>query len=317
MVFYVYLQSEVIADVAAAGPHGLQNLISTLRSFLQNCCVAEFIDGRTRSEIGAAIEKLPEDFDRTALKKVLVQLTKLNRFVYCLEPDYNEVKSDLDCVFEQAESALIQMVVVAEAEEERDAPTGCELAPLSKYQEALFEEERSRRSSDGRTTPEAGLGEQDFLDEHFQRALRHAGNIEMCDRLAGTKFADNYKHTIKRLFQWLETALEDPGSCAIVFHLGEADGHKSTYIKDQLTNFRSNGSLSGTPVEIRYYRGAMPHQRFILTDQFALEIDRGLDFLDRATHKNRDVSVNTKSHSETSKLLAAYSGNHVSTDAIN
>ena len=60
----------------------------------------------------------------------------------------------------------------------------------------------------------------------------------------------------------------------------------------------------------------MPHQRFILTDQFAIEIDRGLDFLDRSTHKNRDVLVNTKSHSETSKLLAAYTGNLASTEAL-
>jgi hypothetical protein len=60
----------------------------------------------------------------------------------------------------------------------------------------------------------------------------------------------------------------------------------------------------------------MPHQRFILTDQFAIEIDRGLDFLDRATHKNRDVSVNTKSHSETSKLLAAYAGNLAGTEVL-
>jgi len=94
MVFYVYLQSSAITDAASAGAHGMQNLISILRGFLQNCCLAEFYDDRTRSEIKAAVEKLPEDFDRASLKKVLAQLAKRNRFVYCLEPDYTGCATD-------------------------------------------------------------------------------------------------------------------------------------------------------------------------------------------------------------------------------
>jgi len=115
---------------------------------------------------------------------------------------------------------------------------------------------------------------------------------------------------------WLASALADPGSCSIVFHLGEANGKKSAYINSELTNYRSAQGLAATPTEIRYYHTEMPHQRFILTDQFAIEIDRGLDFFDRSTHKNRDVSINTKSQSETSKLLAAYAGNLASTKTL-
>jgi len=199
---------------------------------------------------------------------------------------------------------------------DRGAPEGTEVTSLSTYQHTYFEETRSSLSSDGRTTPAGALDETVFLDEHFLRALRHAGTIEMCDRLAGTMFADNYRHTISELIAWLSNTHAEPESCSIVFHLGEAPGKKPAYINSELTSYRSAGKLDKTPTEIRYYHTAMPHQRFILTDQFAMEIDRGLDFLDRSTKKNRDVSVNTKSHSETSKLLSAYAGNLVLTDTL-
>lgn len=316
MVFYVYLQSNAIRDAAGAGTHGIQNLISILRGFLQNCCLAEFCDDRTRTEIKAAVEELPEDFDRVTLKKVLAQLAKLNRFVYCLDPDCGGGKCDLDSVLVQAKEALIQAIVVEEAERNRVAPADCELAPLSKYQHTQFEETRSALSSEGRTLSAGMMDETEFLDEHFLRALRHAGKIEICDRLAGTKFGDNYEYTIRSLMAWLAGALADTQSCRIVFHFGEAVGNKPAYINSELSKYRSKGALAGTPTEIRYYHTDMPHQRFILTDQFAIEIDRGLDFFDRATHKNRDVSVKTKSRSETLKLLSAYAGNIVSTNPL-
>jgi len=316
MVFYVYLQSTVINDAAAAGPHGMQNLISILRGFLQNCCLAEFWDDRTRTEIKTAVDDMPEDFDRAALKKVLTQLAKLNRFAYCLEPDYAGGRPDLECVLDQANTALLQLIIVGEDERDRPPPADTELAALSTYQHTIFEETRSALSSDGRTTAAGALDEGVFLDEHFLRALRHSGKIEFCDRLAGTRFGDNYRHTIRALMTWLATALADPGACSIVFHFGEADGKKPAYIKGEISGYRAAGALATTPTEIRYYHTDMPHQRFILTDQFAIEIDRGLDFLDRATHRNRDVSVNTKSHSETSKLLAAYAGNLAGTEVL-
>jgi hypothetical protein len=50
----------------------------------------------------------------------------------------------------------------------------------------------------------------------------------------------------------------------------------------------------------------MPHERFILTDQFVLHIERGMDFLDRATKRSRDAFVSVKSRAETVQLLDAY-----------
>ncbi|NQT93798.1 MAG: hypothetical protein HQ559_13645 [Lentisphaerae bacterium] len=309
MVFYVYMQPEVIGDAAGSGKYGIQYLIALLRGFLQNCCLAEFCDNRSLDRIREQVKELPEDFDRVAIKKLLGQMAKLNRFVYCLQPDYDGEKTDLDCVCDQARDCLLNLILVSEADAGRQPPVGVEVSSLSSYQYTPFEEERSLLSSDGRTRVAGELDEGVFLDEHFLRALRYSSRIEICDRLAGTYFSDNYKYTIQRFMSWLGTALADPGSCRILFHFGEAEGKKSKYIESELTNYRADGGLAGTPTEIRYYHTEMPHQRFILTDQFAIELDRGLDFLDRTTRKNRDVSVNTKNHGETTKLLTHYAGN--------
>ena len=50
----------------------------------------------------------------------------------------------------------------------------------------------------------------------------------------------------------------------------------------------------------------LPHERYISTDQFGLEIGRGMDFLDSNTAKNRDVSLNLKDRSVLQSKLAAF-----------
>jgi hypothetical protein len=56
------------------------------------------------------------------------------------------------------------------------------------------------------------------------------------------------------------------------------------------------GRLASSTIRVHYYDGAgladsLPHERFIMTEQIALSIDRGLDFLDRSSRTNRDVFI--------------------------
>ena len=63
-----------------------------------------------------------------------------------------------------------------------------------------------------------------FLDVNFGKALRHARRIEICDRLLGERFANNFEHTVKELLRWLETILRDPASCESRIHCGKTEG---------------------------------------------------------------------------------------------
>jgi hypothetical protein len=96
----------------------------------------------------------------------------------------------------------------------------------------------------------------------------------------------------------------------LAFHCGKPKGLTDDHIKTQLSSFRC-GRLCRLPIEIHFYQlpnpdKALPHERFILTDQMALEIGRGMDFLDCNTRKNRDVSIGYKSMAEVDDLLRSY-----------
>jgi hypothetical protein len=190
-------------------------------------------------------------------------------------------------------------------------PHGIEIATLANYQHTSFESERARLATEGRTSAEGALGQNDFLDQHFRKALRYATRIEICDKIFGSKFADNYIHTTKTMMQWLAGILADPRVCRLVFHCARPDGNRDHHLLTQLRNFK-RAHLANTVIEVQFYElsapeNVLPHERFILTDQIALEIGRGMDFLNAATGRNRDVSIGYKSMKEVHDLLKSYS----------
>lgn len=53
-----------------------------------------------------------------------------------------------------------------------------------------------------------------------------------------------------------------------------------------------------------------------LQTQVALDVDRGLDFLDRATRRCRDTYINYQNPEEAQRLLNSYSSGRVSSHVI-
>jgi hypothetical protein len=312
MLFYVYMQPEVILVARDSGPFAMQALISFLRGATQNCCLAVFEDDRMRGQIAEAVESLPEDFDRKVLKTVLSILEKRHRFLYIVKPDYTGAQDDLSCVLETADSLGLDLLLLHHSNYEDDPPTTAELCTLETYQHTNFEEERSRLANEGRTLQNGELAETDFLNRHFDKMFRYVQRIEICDRIFGRQFGVNFEYTIRTVLGWLETVIKDPDSCKLIFHIGTPQRATLEHIKTRLTAFR-RGRLARLPIEIYVYDvpdpdQCLPHERFILTDQLALEIGRGMDFLDRTTHRNRDVSIGYKSMKDVQKLLNSYSG---------
>lgn len=310
MVFYVYLDPEVIPVAASSPPYGVQTLIAILRGFLQNCCIAEFEDYRVQTLIREYVEALPNDFDRKAVKTLLIALQKRNRFVYCLVPEYGTTLDDDAIAMKQAPEALIDLLLLGSAEGCPRWEGDTEIATLDTYQHTHFETTRSRLASDGKTLNEGALEEVAFLDQNLLKALRFARRIEVCDRLFGSKFGDNFEYTTRTTLRWLEIVLADPANCVLIFHCEKPDGKTDRHITMRLKSWRT-GRLAKTPIHIQFYElpegaNCLPHERFIFTDQIALEVGRGMDFLDRQTHKNRDISLGYKSAQEVQKLLKAY-----------
>lgn len=129
---------------------------------------------------------------------------------------------------------------------------------------------------------------------------------------------DNFEHTVREFFRFLEPLLHEPGGCEITFHCG-ASG-RNHHFCDMLRTFRGHRTAT-IRVTVKFYsdptgKPSLPHERYIWTDQFAFLVGRGMDFLDRATGKNRDVSIDLKDESEVAKKVASYATPRVSTQTI-
>ena len=321
MYFYVFMQPEVFDEAVTDGEDATQNVTSILNGFLQNCFIAVFEDDRWEAAVKEKIEFWPQNMTRRRVKSILVHMKKRNRIIYCLEPDYNNNKQDIDCVLEQAPTIPLDLLVVIASESERPAPPGTEITTRRTYHHSNFEPKRSDMAVDGVTCSPGDMNESKFMDFHFAKALKYASTIHICDRICGkTSFTGNFRYTVERLMGWLGSVLADPSSCKIIFHLGQPPGQGQQFILQQLTSMK-NRALNSTQVDVHFYdeslpTATLPHQRFIMTEQIALDVDRGLDFLDRTTQKCRDTYVNYQNPKEAQKLLSSYSSGCISTHTI-
>lgn len=313
MIFYVYIDPAVFGVAQIDGPYAVQVLIGALRGFVQNCCVMEFDDRRIQQAIGEKVEALPPSHERKVLMSLLTVLAKRNRFVYCIAPDYGGAKSDTDTMLEQSAGLLIDLALVGvPIAADAVIPATVQVALLREYQNTHFENERSKIASEGRTTAPGELSEAEFLDLHFKKAFRYAARIDICDRLFGRKFGDNYKYSAERMIRWLGANLSDRTRCKLVFHCAKPDGMTDQYMHRTLKQVREAHAV-GLPVEVQFYQlptgdNAMPHERFVQTDQVALGIDRGMDFLDAGTASSRDVFVSYKGLPACAAVFKAYCG---------
>jgi len=321
MYFYVFLQPELFEEAAEDGEDAAQHLLAVLSGLLQNCFLAVFEDDRWGELVKEKLEIWPETMTRSSLKKILVRFKKRKRFLYSISPDYMGERSDVSCVFEQAKAALLDLILVLASESDHPTLEGVEIATRRSYQHTSFESRRSDLAVHGKTCNKDEMAEAGFMEFHFAKALKYAEKVQFCDRVCGSRsLTQNFRYTIRQLMAWLGGVLSDPANCRVVFHMGQPKGQGMNFILDEIRSFK-RGPLSRTAIEVHFYEEALPsptlpHQRFILTDQIALDVDRGLDFLDENTQRCRDTYVNYQKPEEARKLLSSYSIRCISTHVL-
>lgn len=309
MFFYVYLEPRIVEVARQHGDIGLQALIGILYDLLHNCFVADFEDERGWYELHDIVNSLDDDH-RKRVKEILTMMYKRNRLIGCLAPDYVDDKSDLECLVEQAPAALLDLLLMSEVSDLLEGFTDAETATLTTYQFTHFARDRANIASGGVTLEEGELDELIFLDRFLKKALKYAHSIEICDKIFGDNYGGNYKYTAQVFFNWLEQNLADPDNCKIVIHCGVPDETWLDVMKDHLLSLKI-GRLAGVTMKLCLYdqvsvNAALPHDRFIVTDQITIGLPRGMDFLNRVTKKNRDLTLDYKNGDQVNKLIASY-----------
>ena len=151
------------------------------------------------------------------------------------------------------------------------------------------------------------MSEVDFLNKTLRKVLKHCSTIQVYDEVMGNRWGDNFEYTIKTFLFWLEGFVAEPGKIQLHLYCGKPPGFLDNHMKGQLKSFR-RGRLSNLPITIHFHdtlagTDNLPHDRFLATDQIAIEIGRGMDFLTRRTRKNRDASFSLKDLTELGGFL--------------
>lgn len=302
MVFYVYMSPDVIQDAHDGGSSTTQLLAAVLQGFVQNCFIVEFEDYRVQKEILRNVRMLPDNDAKKKIMTLLGKLKKSKHFICCLVPDYSIESINISLVNDQADNAFLDFILVSE-KEILQIKRKAEVDTLNNYFQTRFESERFNLASYGILCQEGELDENEFLDKYFKKAFIHTRKVEIYDRIFGSRFNDNFAHTFKTLFKWLENNLVDPKSFEGIIIHGEMgyDCNDSylKYITNSLSDIKKR-KFENIFIELRLYSESMPgqsgcslgHPRFIVTDQVAFNIERGMDFLNREYRRNRQTILN-------------------------
>ena len=305
MYFYVYLHPEVFAEAQSDGEHAQSLLISILSNFLKDCFLSVFEDDRWNQEIKDHLETWPSNMTKIKIQSILAVFKKRNRILFNIRPDYLSEKNDLKCVFDQASNLEIDLLVIDEANH-RDFMDRFEISTIKSYYYSKFFYSRSELNENGKTCVLGEMDQDSFLEYHFNKGIKYAKKIHICDRFVGSKnLPDNFLYTIKVFLAWLGNILYDPDNCEIIFHTGQPKGEGAHHIEHKIKSYKIR-FLKKTKVSIIFY-DKLPHQRFLLTNQIAMDIDRVMDFFDKNTKKCRDTRITYRDVDDAVKLLDAYS----------
>ncbi|GIK61360.1 MAG: hypothetical protein HND39_09410 [Ignavibacteriota bacterium] len=294
MIFYIYFDPAVIKDANEQGNYAIKHLQEILKGISINCSILTFEDYHQITEIGELVNQLPESFDRRELTSLFTYLKKNNRFNAYLIPDYVGGKSDLRCLNEQYIDKELDIILLSQNESE-SYEWEVETATIDTYNESIFEKERYSYCRSGRTISDDEYDELIYLNKFLRKLLLNANHIEICDYSFGKNVRDDYIYSWKVLIHWF-AGLNNPNrNIKITIHSDKGDQGTSNFIMSELSSHLPI-NISNIEIFMKYYvplntNTALPHERFIYTEQFAFNIGRGLDLFKHSNGKTRKTAL--------------------------
>ena len=302
MVFYVFIDPAIIRVAASQGDAGLSCLASLLRAIGENCCVAEFDDWRVSPAIKQQLaENVPDGTEWSKrLKVLLAHLEKQNRIIFALNaPEPHPPISDLASAGQQAAAAELDAILTSEPVTVSNH--GTQVIGLFEFAGSHFDLSRSQHATQGVTLAGGEHSTVEFYTRFLRKLLRHAQRIEFLDRLFGDKYGDHFKFTMRTIVRAFASGRHKTATRRITVHTGNSP--RVAHCRIETATFHADVDVIVEAYDLVGANPTLPHERYLLTDQFALEIGRGLDLFDKDSNLNRDVSLSFKSRKEVEGLL--------------
>ena len=281
MIFCVFLDPESVCKLASMGGLGADALIGILRVLLGNCLLAETTDWRTGPELREAVRKIANQDVRARVSALLEAFWRRSRFVAILEHEEGDEDVSTAAVALRNRSNTYLDAIIAETP--GPFPAGrAELTQAESFHGSDFAA-RCQQAGCGLALAEGAIQPADFFTNHLSRLLLVEGKFEIYDRVAGRDFGPNFFHNLPFWVDFLKQAEHD---IEVAIH---TEGRQTQPIQKHLEDLCDDTQIA--PTVVRHEDDSLPHERYLKTPAFILNLGRGIDLFDPRTRKNRDLHI--------------------------
>ncbi len=263
------------------GGLGADALIGILRVLLGNCLLAETTDWRTGPELRDAVKKIANQDVRARVSALLETFWRRSRFVAILEhEDGDDDVSTAAVALRNRNHAFLDVIIT---ETPRPFPEGkAEVTPVESFHSSDFAA-RCQQAGCGLALAEGSIQAADFFTKHLSKLLLVEGKFEIYDRVAGRDFGPNFFHNFPF---WIDFLKQAEHGIEFAIH---TEGRQTQPIKTQLEELCDDTQI--TPTVVRHNDNSLPHERYLKTPAFILNLGRGIDLFDPLTGRNRDLHI--------------------------
>ena len=263
------------------GGLGADALIGIFRVLLGNCLLAETTDWRTGPELREAVRKIANQDVRARVSALLETFWKRSRFVAILEHEEGDEDVSTAAVALRNRSHAFLDAIITETH--GPFPAGrAEVTRAESFHGSDFAA-RCQQAGGGLALAEGAIQPADFFTNHLSRLLLVEGKFEIYDRVAGRDFGPNFFHNLPFWVDFLKQAEHD---IELAIH---TEGRQTQPIQKHLEELCHDTQIA--PKVVRHEDDSLPHERYLKTPAFVLNLGRGIDLFDPLTGRNRDLHM--------------------------
>ncbi len=281
MIFCVFLDPESIRKLSSMGGLGADALIGILRVLLGNCLLAETTDWRAGPELKEAVRTIANQDTRKLVSALLEKFWELKRFAEILDVgDEDDAKPTSSIALRNRDHSCLDAIITDSL---CSFPAGkAEVTSAESFHGSDFAG-RCQQATCGLALAEGAIQPADFFKKHLSRLLMVEGKFEIYDRVVGRDFGDNF---FLNLPWWVDFLKQAKHEVELVIH---TEGRQIQPIQKRLTEL-CKGTHVSTAV-VRHHDDSLPHERYLKTPAFTLNLGRGIDLFDPQTGRNRDLNM--------------------------
>lgn len=281
MIFCVFLDPESIRKLSGMGGLGADALIGILRVFLGNCLLAETTDWRTGPELRDAVQGIANQDARMKISALIEAFWRRSRFAPILEAEEADDAVPTSVIALRNRDHACLDAIITEAIP--PYPHGkAEVTSAESFHGSHFAG-RCQQAAGGLALAEGIIQPADFFEKHLSKLLLVDGKFEIYDRVAGRDFTDNFHDNLPF---WVNFLKQAANRLELVIH---TEGRQTQPFQNRLDQLCDGTHVS--PKVVRRDDGSLPHERYLKTPAFILNLGRGIDLFDPKTGLNRDIHI--------------------------